>query len=175
VAHELGHLLLGWPDLVREVGNDCLMGCATLDVEPPLPCAPLRLRAGWIAPVPLGRATRVRDLGAGVPPAGLPSDVAASLDMGSSSAPGPIDEADAGPVGHWRFHDRDVLVERRDAALLVLDASAARPRLLARIALTAADLDRPALALVAPVARAASPTEPPAQEGDGGRDRPRHR
>lgn len=156
VAHELGHLLLGWPDLVREVGADCLMGCAALGAEPPLPCAPLRLAAGWIEPVPLGRATRVRDLGAGAP-----------ADTGS---PG---EMSAAPVGHWRFHDRDVLVERRGAHLLVLDASRPRPRLLVRIALTAADLDRPALALVAPIVRAAGPGEPePATPEDDAGDQP---
>jgi hypothetical protein len=137
VAHELGHLLLGWPDLVREVGNDCLMGCATLGAEPPLPCAPLRLAAGWIEPVPLGRATRVRDLGA-------------------------ADSVDDAPVGRWGSRDRDVLVERRGSVLLVLDSGAARPRLLARIALTPEDLDRPALALVAPLVRAAGP----GQNGD---------
>lgn len=137
VAHELGHLLLGWPDLVREVGNDCLMGCAALGVEPPLPCAPLRLAAGWLEPVPLGRATLVRDLGAGAP-------------------------ADAGPVGSWRFHDRDVLVERRGAHLLVLDV--AQPRLLARIELAAGDLDRAALALVGPIVRAAAPAELPSRK-----------
>jgi hypothetical protein len=135
VAHELGHLLLGWPDLVREVGNDCLMGCASLGDEPPLPCAPLRLAANWLAPVPLGRETRVRDLGAGAPP-----------DAGQDAA---------SPVGHWRFRERDVLVERRGAVLLALDGNAARPLLLARIALTAGDLDRPALALVAPIVRVA--------------------
>lgn len=139
VVHELGHLHFGWPDLVRELGDDCLMGSARLDTEPPPPCAPLRVSAGWTVPVTVDRATRVRDLGAGSP-----------------SAVG---------VWHWRWRDRRVLVERRGERLLVFEHPSRAekngkvpvPRLLARVALAPGDAARPLLALVAPAVRKASP------------------
>lgn len=68
LCHELGHLLFDWPDLlrVRGLGDTCLM--ATPDRssdDPPWPCAPLRLRMGWIAAAEAGRATKLEDLRVG--------------------------------------------------------------------------------------------------------------
>lgn len=67
VAHELGHLLLGWPDLERDtgLGAECLMARGGLLPDPAPPCAVLRLRAGWIAARTPGRATRVDELAIG--------------------------------------------------------------------------------------------------------------
>ncbi len=65
VAHELGHLLLGWPDLDRRIGADCLMamgGHRGGGADPAPPCAPLRLSAGWVSPLPVQAGTRLRDL-----------------------------------------------------------------------------------------------------------------
>lgn len=67
LAHELGHLLLQWPDLERDtgLGGECLMARGGLLPDPAPPCAVLRLRAGWIAPRTAGRATRVGELAIG--------------------------------------------------------------------------------------------------------------
>lgn len=66
VAHELGHLLFGWPDLsARSIGFDCLMATGALvpsDRPPAWPCAPLRVGAGWVTPMPVQAATLVGDL-----------------------------------------------------------------------------------------------------------------
>lgn len=91
VVHELAHLLLGWPDLPRELGSHCLMARGALRGEgrhPTWPCAPLRVQAGWCTPLLLARETRAGDLG--------PRDVAC-----------------------WTWKDREVLVEHRDGHLLV--------------------------------------------------------
>ena len=112
-AHELGHLLFGWPDLPRRVGADCLMALGGHRSDPPPPCAPLRVAAGWVTAAPVTAATRVDDL-------------------------------PAGAVAGWT----DLLIERRDDALLVFRS---RPvRLLRRVRVEAGDGARPLLALVAP-------------------------
>lgn len=56
IAHELGHLLFGWPDVVLPVGSGvrCLMArVPPVQAEPDPPCAPLRVAAGWQYPLPL--------------------------------------------------------------------------------------------------------------------------
>lgn len=67
VVHELGHLLLGWPDLERDsgLGSECLMARGALLPDPAPPCAALRLHAGWITPRPVDRTTRVEELAVG--------------------------------------------------------------------------------------------------------------
>lgn len=65
VAHELAHLLLDWPDLRGDRALDplCLMARGaelTGSAEPALPCAPLRLRAGWCSVHPLERRSPAR-------------------------------------------------------------------------------------------------------------------
>ena len=53
VAHELGHLLFGWPDLdtVRGLGDGCLMARGAERAGGPAPpCAALRAAAGWVEP-----------------------------------------------------------------------------------------------------------------------------
>ncbi len=66
LAHELGHLLFGWPDLATQrIGVDCLMATGALvddDRPPAWPCAPLRVAAGWAMPHPVRAGTRVGDL-----------------------------------------------------------------------------------------------------------------
>lgn len=54
IAHELGHLWWGWPDLhlVPGLGNDCLMAGGTGDPPSP-PCAALRVAAGWTSATPI--------------------------------------------------------------------------------------------------------------------------
>lgn len=67
VLHELGHLLLDWPDLGRDtgLGDECLMAHGALLPRPAPPCAVLRLRAGWLDPRPVDRGTCVGDLEVG--------------------------------------------------------------------------------------------------------------
>lgn len=67
ILHELGHLLLDWPDLERDtgLGDECLMARGALLPRPAPPCAVLRLRAGWLVPRPVDRSTRVGDLEVG--------------------------------------------------------------------------------------------------------------
>lgn len=58
IAHELGHLLFGFPDLAfsPDSGAVCLMGrlpkCA-IDEPPPEPCAALQVERGWQDAAPL--------------------------------------------------------------------------------------------------------------------------
>jgi hypothetical protein len=55
-AHEVGHLLFGWPDVPLPMGSGvrCLMGRAPAKGGPPSPpCAPLRVAAGWQTAQPL--------------------------------------------------------------------------------------------------------------------------
>lgn len=61
-AHELGHLLYGWPDLdkVRGLGAECLMARgADHPGGPAAPCAALRVASGWVEPAPITEETRV--------------------------------------------------------------------------------------------------------------------
>jgi hypothetical protein len=61
-AHELGHLLHGWPDLdkVRGLGADCLMARgADRPDGPAAPCAALRVASGWVQAVPITAETPV--------------------------------------------------------------------------------------------------------------------
>ncbi|MCI0508187.1 MAG: hypothetical protein L0Z73_19085 [Gammaproteobacteria bacterium] len=66
VAHELGHLLFDWPDLdwEKSLGEDCLMSLGALRYNgtPALPCAPLRVKQGWIDPIVVDQLTTVQDL-----------------------------------------------------------------------------------------------------------------
>ncbi|MGH2820319.1 MAG: hypothetical protein ACRDJ5_06675 [Actinomycetota bacterium] len=64
VAHELGHLVFGWPDHDRRsrVGADCLMSTGAAASWPARPCAPSRLDAGWIEAVPATRTMTVAEL-----------------------------------------------------------------------------------------------------------------
>ncbi|WP_428264589.1 hypothetical protein [Haliangium sp.] len=163
-AHELGHLCLGWPDLDRTVGDDCLMGSTRLRSRLPVPCAPLRVHAGWADPVAVGRETRVGDL------ADLDDSTVSGAEPGALAAAHLAGSATgAATVAGWRWCERSVLVERRGRRLLVFEhdatgvsapaapsrALAAAPavHLLARIALAPDDLQRPLLALLAPIVR----------------------
>ena len=66
VAHELGHLLFGWPDLRTRSGfdGDCLMAAGGHDgngARPTPPCAPLRVAAGWAHPISARREMTVAE------------------------------------------------------------------------------------------------------------------
>lgn len=68
VAHELGHLLFGWPDFggSTQLGARCLMALGGLNEagrEPAPPCAPLCVREGWRALVELDARTPLSALG----------------------------------------------------------------------------------------------------------------
>jgi hypothetical protein len=67
LAHEMGHLLFDWPDLdwEKSLGEDCLMSLGALHYNdsPALPCAPLRVKQGWIEPFEIDQTTTVHDLG----------------------------------------------------------------------------------------------------------------
>lgn len=68
VAHELGHLLLGWPDFGArtQLGTRCLMALGGLNEagrEPAPPCAPLCAREGWREQVELDAGTPLSALG----------------------------------------------------------------------------------------------------------------
>ncbi len=126
-AHELGHLLFGWPDADRRrrVGAECLMGSGGHHPpggEPAPPCAPLRVDAGWVEPQPARRATTPADL-----------------------AGGAVFRA-AGRDG------QSVLVEGRPlagrAGTVLAFADGMPPRLVTRIPLRDGDEDRPLLALL---------------------------
>jgi hypothetical protein len=66
VTHELGHLLFDWPDLAWEksLGEDCLMSLGALynNGTPALPCAPLRVKQGWIDPLVIDQLTTMQDI-----------------------------------------------------------------------------------------------------------------
>jgi len=68
LAHEVGHLLFGWPDVAARTGvrDDCLMAMGGHREPPSRPCAPLRVAAGWVEPITASRTTTVDDLGTGV-------------------------------------------------------------------------------------------------------------
>lgn len=127
IVHELGHLLLDWPDLDRTIGLDCLMAQGALrgdGLDPVTPCAPLRVHAGWTEPRALARQTRVSELCDGA-------------------------------VGCWRYKERDVLVEHRPGRVLVWRGvardRAPRAERIARIELS--DPERPVLAVVGAAVR----------------------
>ena len=63
VAHELAHLLLGWPDLDRRSGRRCLMGEGARTGA--TPSAALLLRAGWRNALPLDRFTSAQTISTG--------------------------------------------------------------------------------------------------------------
>ncbi|EDM81182.1 hypothetical protein PPSIR1_30240 [Plesiocystis pacifica SIR-1] len=119
VAHELGHLLLDWPDLARGTGleRECLMARGAGLGEgrrPAPPCAPLRARAGWVEVEEARRETRAGEL-----------------------------------LGGRVFGVGDRLVELREAPLRLLGfEDRARPRLCARVSLRPRDLERPLLAIM---------------------------
>ncbi len=122
-AHELGHLLFGWPDADRRsrVGAECLMGSGGHHPpggQPAPPCAPLRVSAGWVAPEPASRAT-------------TPADLAGRAVYRAAGRNG-----DA------------LLVERRPGGPVLAFADGMPPRLVARIPLRDGDADRPLLALL---------------------------
>ncbi len=122
-AHELGHLLFGWPDADRRsrVGADCLMGSGghhPPGSEPARPCAPLRVAAGWVEPRLASRTTTPADLAAGAV---------------------------------YRAAGRDgimLLVERRGGGPVLAFEDRMPPRLVTRIPLRDGDEDRPLLALL---------------------------
>ncbi len=132
LAHELAHLLLGWPDLAWEpsLGEDCLMarGAArTGGLDPAPPCAPLLVAAGWRDALPLER---------GVPVAGL---------AGSA-------------VGTLSWQGREMTVEHRNSdagprLLLYRPGPTGQPRLVGRVPLAPGDGERSVLGIVAPALR----------------------
>ncbi len=131
VVHEIGHLVLGWPDLDERsgLGAECLMalgGSHDQGRNPAQPCGPLALGAGWRRTFSLERATRVSDL-------------------------------DACSLGRFPSASGPILVEARhdlgQPRLLVYADDRSRPRLLARVALTPRDASRPVLAVLAPSLR----------------------
>lgn len=126
VAHELGHLLAGWPEGDPSAGGHCLMALGGLRGEgrdPAPPAAPLLLAAGWRRALRPGPALRVTDLAA------LPHHVA-TLD--------------------WRYHR--IVAETRDGRLLAWAGAPARPRLLAALPVARRG-DSPVLGLLAPSLR----------------------
>lgn len=63
IAHELGHLLFGWPDLRLPPGSGAICLMAPLAGEQPArPCAPMRVAAGWETAAPLVAGLAPRDL-----------------------------------------------------------------------------------------------------------------
>src|SRR5690606_20724308 len=65
IAHELGHLAHGWPDLhtVRGLGDACLMARGAQRADGPAPpCIALRIAAGWVEPARVSASTLVEDV-----------------------------------------------------------------------------------------------------------------
>lgn len=124
-AHEIGHLLPGWPEGCPSAREHCLMACGGLRAggsDPAPPAAPLALAAGWRTPLALTPATRVSAL----------------LDWRRTCG-----------VVLWRGHH--ILAEFRDSRLLAWHGPANRPALAA--ALPVKDLSLPVLGLLAPALR----------------------
>jgi hypothetical protein len=128
ICHELGHLLLDWPDLaaVPGLGASCLMAHGAGrrgGLDPAPPCAPLRLAAGWAEAMPVGRATR-------------------------------LDALAGGAIGRFRWNGVDHLVElRRDGRashLLLYETGAALSRAW-ELRLATGDTSRPLLAVLRPL------------------------
>lgn len=118
-VHELGHLLLRWPDLERGTGiaGECVMATGAKrggGRRPAPPCAPLRVRAGWVEAFEPDRGTRLAALADG-----------AVARVGEQ-----LVELRERPLRLLRFEDRP------------------RPRLAARLPCRPEDLDRPLLAVL---------------------------
>jgi hypothetical protein len=68
IAHELGHLLHGWPDLSFEptLRNYCLMAGAGIRINDALhprePCGPLKKKAGWVNAIECKSTTLTKTL-----------------------------------------------------------------------------------------------------------------
>lgn len=124
-AHEIGHLLPGWPEGCPSARAHCLMARGGLrrgGRDPAPPAAPLALAAGWRTPLALTAATPVKAL----------SDWRRT-------------------VGLLDWRDRRIVVEFRDGRLMAWSGPAERPGLIA--ASRAEDPAAPVLGLLAPALR----------------------
>ena len=124
-AHEIGHLLPGWPEGCPSARAHCLMargGLRAVGADPAPPAAPLALAAGWRVPIKLTPAT----------------PAAALADWRRI-------------VGVFDWRGRRIVVETREGRLLAWSGPAARPELIA--ASRADDPAAPVLGLLAPALR----------------------
>jgi hypothetical protein len=134
IAHELGHLLFNWPDLIwtKELAEECLMAQGASGIRskhPSPPCGPLRVKMEWCDTFHLH-----------------PSD--------------PVIELTSSKVGLFWWQQIEWLIEYRPdyrPRLLLYHSQnknfEARPQLLERIFLEEEDLRKSVLGLVAPYLR----------------------
>jgi len=130
IAHELGHLLFNWPDLIWEkrLADECLMAWGALGTygkQPSPPCGPLRVQMGWCDTVYLH-----------------PSD--------------PVIKLTFSKVGLFRWHQIEWLIEYRSEPRprLLLYRSHGKnpgthPKILGRIFLEKEDFGKSVVGLVA--------------------------
>lgn len=130
LAHELGHLLFDWPDLIWDClyAEECLMARGAMrngGVDPALPCAPLLFEQGW------------RDV--------------ISLDRNM-----PVDALHFQNIGVMTWGTKKLLIEYRDdddKPRLLLYENNRYPKIMAKIALKKYVADRSLLGIIAPYIR----------------------